>query len=82
LRCTDCTGYVKRMAAAAAAAFIARSNAEDEDPVDEEDGSPLMTHVVVSRIVREGGGYRSPQVRQVLRRNESSLFCKGLGFRV
>jgi hypothetical protein len=52
-------------AAAAAAEFIAAaSRSADEDPVD-EDGCPLMTHVVASRIVREAGGYRAPQVGAV-----------------
>ena len=42
-------------AAAAAEAFMAAASKKAEDPVD-EDGYPIMTHVVVSRMVREAGG--------------------------
>ena len=53
-------------AAAAAEAFIAASlKTADDDPVD-EDGYPVMTHLVVSRIVREAGGYRAPAVNEKL----------------
>lgn len=58
----------KTMAAAAAAEFISelsKSGADAEDPVD-EDGCPVMTHVVVSRIVRDAGGYRAPHVNERL----------------